>query len=103
MSRRGIPDPAMQLTMPLVIGAFALAGGAMQAHQAGLAAMRAAREEAASHALRAQLDQAIEYAQLLGQHAAEIAAENERLKAENSRMKALARQHYDTLQAVLAH
>lgn len=72
----------------------ALASGAVQSHMNGLAAMRASREGAASHQLRGQLDYAIEYAHQLIDLAADQAAEIERLKAENVRLKALARDRH---------
>lgn len=74
----------------------ALASGAVQSHMSGLAAMRAAREGAASHQLRGQLDVAIDYAHQLVALAADQAAEIERLKAENRRLAASAKLHYES-------
>ncbi len=73
-----------------------LASGAVNAHLNGLAAMRAAREGAASHQLRGQLDYAIGYAHEVVRFAADQAAEIEKLKAENRRLAASAKTHYES-------
>lgn len=71
-----------------------LASGAVNSHMNGLAAMRAAREGAASHQLRGQLDYAIDYAHELVRFAADQASEIELLKAELARTKAIARDRH---------
>ncbi|MEY9198475.1 conjugal transfer/entry exclusion protein [Sinorhizobium fredii] len=87
-------DPAGVVGRETAIIFTALASGAVSAHMNGLAAMRQAREGAASHQLRYQLDHAIEYAHQLVGLAAEQAAEIESLKAENARLKAVARDRH---------
>jgi uncharacterized protein HemX len=73
-----------------------LAMGAVNAHMNGIQAMRQAREGAASHQLRYQLDQAINYAEKIMQVAEGQAAEIERLKAENNRLRTAARASYES-------
>ncbi|CDN46811.1 hypothetical protein [Neorhizobium galegae] len=73
-----------------------LAMGAVNAHMSGLAAARAARESTNSHVLRHQLGQAINYAESIMQVAEGQAAEIERLKAENARLRTAARTSYES-------
>jgi len=73
----------------------ALAMGAANAHREGVAAMRAAREAASSHQIRAQLDAAINYSESLMQLAEQQASEIEHLRAENSRLRTAARTYLD--------
>ncbi|MCQ1856162.1 hypothetical protein, partial [Neorhizobium galegae] len=61
-----------------------------------LAAARAARESTNSHVLRHQLGQAINYAESIMQVAEGQAAEIERLKAENARLRTAARTSYES-------
>ncbi|OCP08007.1 hypothetical protein BC362_10375 [Ensifer sp. LC14] len=68
----------------------------------GLQAMRAAREDASSHQLRAQVDQLIDYANRLVAVAAQQAAEIERLRAQNTRLEAAARTHYESARRLAA-
>lgn len=89
-------DPAGVAVAQTGIIFAALASGAVNAHVNGLAAMKTAREGAASHQLRGQLDYAIEYAHQLVALAADQAAEIERLKSENRRLAASAKLHYES-------
>ncbi|TAV14711.1 hypothetical protein [Rhizobium ruizarguesonis] len=73
-----------------------LAVGAMSAHMNGMAAARAARESNNSHQLRYQLNQTIAYAEQIMQVAEGQAAEIERLKAENARLRTAARTSYES-------
>lgn len=73
-----------------------LAAGAMNAHMSGIAAARAARESNNSHVLRHQLNQTIAYSEQIMQVAEGQAAEIERLKAENERLRTAARTSYDS-------
>ncbi len=72
------------------------AAGAMNAHMSGIAAARAARESNNSHVLRHQLNQTINYAEQIMQVAETQAAEIERLKAENERLRTAARTSYES-------
>ncbi|MGO6676467.1 hypothetical protein [Rhizobium leguminosarum] len=65
-----------------------LAAGAVNAHMAGIAAARAARESNNSNVLRHQLHVAIGRAQDLCDVAVAQASEIEQLKAENARLRA---------------
>lgn len=76
----------------------ALSSGVVNAHMSGLQAMRAAREDAASHQLRGQLDAAISYAEQLMDLAARQAGEIERLRAENDRLRTAARTYLKAAQ-----
>ncbi|TAW65459.1 hypothetical protein ELI15_14290 [Rhizobium ruizarguesonis] len=73
-----------------------LAAGAVNAHMSGLAAARAARESNNSHVLRHQLIQTINYAESIMQVAESQAAEIERLKSENNRLRTAARTSYES-------
>jgi hypothetical protein len=79
-----------------------LAVGAVNAHMSGIQAMRQAREGAASHQLRYQLDRAIQYAETMMQLAEEQTAEIVRLRAENERLKVAARTHYESARRLAA-
>ena len=79
-----------------------LAVGAMNAHQNGIAAMCQAREGAASHQLRYQLNYAIDYAEKLMTVAEEQASEIVRLRAENERLRTAARTHYESARRLAA-
>ncbi|HBF30623.1 hypothetical protein [Rhizobium sp.] len=79
-----------------------LAAGAMNAHMSGIQAMRQAREGAASHQLRYQLDYAINYSEKLMTVAEQQAAEIVRLRAENERLKTAARTHYESARRLAA-
>lgn len=79
-----------------------LAAGAVNAHMNGIQAMRQAREGAASHQLRYQLDYAINYSEKLMTIAEQQAAELTRLRAENERLKTAARIHYESARRLAA-
>lgn len=79
-----------------------LAVGAVNAHMAGIQAMRQARESNNSHVLRGQLDVSINYAETLMQLAENQAAEIVRLRAENERLKTAARTHYESARRLAA-
>jgi len=58
----------------------------------GVAAARQAREERASHILAQQLSDAVSAAHDWAEYAKKLIVENERLKAENARVKEVAAQ-----------
>ena len=87
---RSVPCPATAMAVPLA-GIFAgLASGAVNAHMSGLAAMDARREERASQVLFHQLPDAVQAAHDWAAYAKNLIAENEKLKAENARLKSVA-------------
>jgi type II secretory pathway pseudopilin PulG len=69
-----------------------LAAGAVNAHMQGVAAARQAREERASHILAQQLSDAVGAAHDWADYAKRLIAENEKLKAENERLRQVAAQ-----------
>lgn len=89
---RSVPCPATAMAVPLA-GVFAgLASGAVSAHMNGVAAARQAREEYASSVLAQQLSDAVGAAHEWADYAKKLIAENEKLKAENSRLREVAAQ-----------
>lgn len=89
---RSVPCPAAGVAVPLA-GIFAgLAAGAVNAHMQGVANVRAAREEYASNVLAQQLGDAVAAAHEWADYAKKLIAENETLKAENSRLREVAAQ-----------
>ncbi|MGI0524027.1 hypothetical protein [Rhizobium giardinii] len=92
MAHRSVPCPATAMAVPLAGIFTGLAAGAVNAHMAGLAAVDARREERASQVLFHQLQDAISAAHDWADYAKKLIAENERLKAENGRLKEVAAQ-----------
>jgi len=67
-----------------------LAAGAVNAHMSGVAAARARREEYASQVLSQQVSDAVSAAHDWADYAKRLIAENETLKAENTRLRQVA-------------
>jgi hypothetical protein len=78
------------MAVPLAGIFTGLAVGAVNAHMSGVAAARQAREERASHILSQQLSDAVSAAHDWSDYAKRLIHENERLKAENARLKQVA-------------
>lgn len=92
MAHRSVPCPATAVAVQTGAIFTALAAGAVNAHMAGVSAARQAREERASHILAHQLSDAVSAAHEWADYAKRLIAENETLKAENARLKAVAEQ-----------
>lgn len=92
MAHRSVPCPATGVAMQTGAIFTALAAGAVQAHMSGVAAARAAREEYASSVLAQQLSDAVSAAHDWAAYAKRLIQENEKLKAENARLKEVAAQ-----------
>lgn len=90
MSHRSVACPAT--TVAVQTGAIfaGLAAGAVNAHMSGIQAARAAREKYASSVLAHQLSDAVQAAHEWADYAKRLIADNERLKAENSRLREVA-------------
>lgn len=89
---RSVPCPATAMAVPLA-GIFSgLAAGAVNAHLNGVAAARQAREEYASNILSHHLADAVSAAHEWADYAKRLIHENEKLKAENARLKEVAAQ-----------
>ncbi|MFQ6238264.1 hypothetical protein [Sinorhizobium meliloti] len=87
-----------------IAGIFAgMSAGMINAHMNGIAAMRERREATASYVLASQLDQALQSAHEWAAVARQQAIEIEKLKAENARLKQVAKQHFETAQALAQH
>ncbi len=87
---RSVPCPAQGVALQTGAIFAGLAAGAVNAHLAGVAAARQAREERASHILSQQLSDAVSAAHDWADYAKKLIHENERLKAENARLKEVA-------------
>ena len=89
---RSVPCPATSVAMQTGAIFAGLAAGAVNAHMSGIAAARQARENSASHILAQQLTDAVSAAHDWADYAKRLIAENEKLKVENERLKAVAAQ-----------
>jgi len=89
---RSVPCPAQSVALQTGAIFAGLAAGAVNAHMSGVAAARQAREERASHILAQQLSDAVSAAHDWAEYAKKLIVENERLKAENARVKEVAAQ-----------
>lgn len=89
---RSVPCPATGVAMQTGAIFAGLAAGAVNAHMAGMAAIAARREDYASQVLSHQLSDAVAAAHDWADYAKRLIVENERLKAENSRLREVAAQ-----------
>lgn len=89
---RSVPCPAQGVALQTGAIFAGLAAGAVNAHMSGIAAVRQAREERASHILSQQLSDAVSAAHDWAEYAKRLIVENESLKGENERLKAVAAQ-----------
>lgn len=96
---RSVPCPATAVAGQLAGITAVLAGGAVNAHMSGIAAMQQAREDRASQILFQQVEEASDVARQWAAYAQDLIAENERLKAENERLRTVSRQR----QAMIDH
>ncbi|KAB1086163.1 hypothetical protein F4V91_06780 [Neorhizobium galegae] len=87
---RSVPCPAQGIALQTGAIFTGLAMGAANAHMAGVAAMNARREGYASQVLSQQLSDAVGAAHEWADYAKRLIAENEKLKAENGRLKEVA-------------
>jgi len=85
-----VPCPATAMAVPLAGIFTGLAVGAVNAHMSGIAAARARREDYASRVLSQQLSDAVSAAHDWSAYAKRLIHENEKLKAENARLKEVA-------------
>jgi thiamine kinase-like enzyme len=99
---RSVPCPATAVAVPLAGIITGLAVGAVNAHMSGIAAARAAREEHASSVLAQQLSDAVNAAHEWSDYAKRLIAENEKLKAENSRLREVAAQRRGIIERMRA-
>lgn len=90
MAHRSVPCPATAMAVPLAGIFTGLAAGAVNAHMQGMAAVAARREEYASQVLSHQLQDAVSAAHAWADYSKKLIAENERLKAENARLREVA-------------
>lgn len=102
MSQRGVGCPATAVAVQTGAIISVLAAGAVNAHMQGVAAARAAREEYASRVLAQQLDDALAACHEWAEHAKKLAHENERLIAENQRLREVAEQRRGVIQRMRA-
>lgn len=98
MSQRSVGCPATAVAVQTGAIISVLAAGAVNAHMSGLAAARAAREEYASRALAQQLEDAVAACHEWSAHAKKLANENERLIAENARLREVSAQRRAVIQ-----
>ena len=98
MSQRNVGCPATSVAVQTGAIISVLAAGAVSAHMQGVAAARAAREEYASRVLAQQLDDAVAACHEWADHAKKLANENERLIAENARLREVAEQRRGVIQ-----
>lgn len=89
---RSVPCPAQGVALQTGAIFAGLAVGAVNAHMNGVAAMKARREEYASQVLAQQLSDAVSAAHDWAAYAKKLILENERLKGENERLRAVAAQ-----------
>lgn len=87
---RSVPCPATAMAVPLAGIFTGLAVGAVNAHMSGIAAARQAREDYASRVLAHQLSDAVSAAHDWADYAKKLIHENEKLKAENQRLREVA-------------
>ncbi|MBY3044858.1 hypothetical protein [Rhizobium leguminosarum] len=92
MAHRSVPCPATAVATQTGAIFSVLAAGAVSAHMNGVAAVAARREGYASQVLSHQLQDAVSAAHDWADYAKRLIVENERLKAENSRLKEVAAQ-----------
>lgn len=92
MIHRSVPCPAQAVAVQTGAIFAGLAAGAVNAHMAGIAAVKARREEYASHILSQQLSDAVSAAHDWAEYAKRLILENEKLKGENERLRAVAAQ-----------
>lgn len=89
---RSVPCPATSVAMQTGAIFTGLAVGAVSAHTQGMAAVKARHEEYASQVLSHQLSDAVAAAHEWADYAKRLIAENEKLKAENIRLREVAAQ-----------
>jgi len=87
---RSVACPATSVAMQTGAIFAGLAAGAVNAHMSGVAAARARREEYASQVLSQQVSDAVSAAHDWADYAKRLIAENETLKAENTRLRQVA-------------
>ena len=92
MAHRSVPCPATAVATQTGAIFAGLAAGAVNAHMQGIAAARQAREEYASNVLSHQLHDAVSAAHEWADYAKHLIAENEKLKAENARLRQVSEQ-----------
>lgn len=89
---RSVSCPATSVAVQTGAIFAGLAVGAVDAHMRGVAAARARREEYASQVLSQQLSDAVSAAHDWADYAKKLIHENEKLKAENQRLREVAAQ-----------
>lgn len=92
MAHRSVPCPAAAVASQTGAIFAVLASGAVNATMDGLAQARANREEYASNVLAHQLHDAVTAAHEWADYAKRLIQENERLKAENNRLREVSAQ-----------
>lgn len=102
MAHRSVPCPATAVAAQTGAIFSVLAAGAVNAHMAGVAAARQAREDRNSHILAHQVHEAAQSAHEWAELARAQAIEIERLKGENSRLAKAAKQNYELAQRLSA-
>lgn len=95
---RSVPCPATAVAAQTGAIFSVLAAGAVNAHMAGVAAARQAREDRNSHILAHQVHEASVAAHEWADLARAQAVEIEHLKAENARLNKVAKQNFDLAQ-----
>lgn len=98
MAHRSVPCPAAAVAGQTGAIISVLAAGAVQAHMNGMAAVRQAREERNSNILAHQVHEASQSAHEWADLARQQAVEIERLKAENGRLRKVAKQNFELAQ-----
>ena len=100
MQHRSVPCPAAHHATNLGMIGTVIGMGMANAAVNGALAVRQAREVSASQTLAFQLRQAVESAHHWSDIACAQAAEIEKLKADNERLRRVAKAHHDTAQAL---